>query len=231
MQNKKLNQKQNLFSCAKKVDGFFAYFFNGKISLPLVWAFAKLKIHPNIITILSFITTLFGCFYIFKERLVLAAILLQIGFVFDCADGQLARFVNKKSLFGAWLDSISDRIKDFIILFCLGITIFLRTSEYYFLFLMSMAMLLIISRHYEYYIKEEIIFKLDLKIKRVERPKKFLPILWETLHFNISERIGIISILLILNKISWIFYIYIIWLIPILLFRFFLAWKTLRKIN
>lgn len=229
---KTINQKPNLLFCAKKIDGFFAYFFNGKISLPLVWVFAKLKIHPNIITILSFGMTFLGCFYILKERLILAAILLQLGFTLDCADGQLARFVNKKSPRGMWLDGIFDRAKDMILLFSCGLALFLQTNEIFFLFLMFLAIFLVVIRHYEYFIKEEVIRIWNLEsIKRVNKPRKFHPILWETLHFNISERLGLISILLIFNKITWIFYIYIIWLIPILLFKFFLAWKTLRKVN
>jgi phosphatidylglycerophosphate synthase len=47
--------------------------------------------------------------------LVLGAVLLQLSFVLDCLDGQLARHRNSGSRFGAWLDFMTDCLEDIVI--------------------------------------------------------------------------------------------------------------------
>jgi hypothetical protein len=46
---------------------------------------------------------------------VAGALLLQVAFMFDCVDGQLARYTRRFSRFGAWLDSTFDRLKDWVV--------------------------------------------------------------------------------------------------------------------
>jgi hypothetical protein len=46
---------------------------------------------------------------------VAGAILLQIAFTLDCVDGQLARYSRQFSKLGAWLDSIFDRTKEYLV--------------------------------------------------------------------------------------------------------------------
>ena len=47
--------------------------------------------------------------------LVLGAVLLQLSFVLDCLDGQLARHLGTSSRFGAWLDYMTDCLEDVVI--------------------------------------------------------------------------------------------------------------------
>ncbi|MEU5156991.1 CDP-alcohol phosphatidyltransferase family protein [Glycomyces sp. NPDC021274] len=51
------------------------------------------------------------------ERLwyLAAAVLMYCSFVFDCVDGQLARYTQNFSSFGGWLDMMADRSKEFLI--------------------------------------------------------------------------------------------------------------------
>ncbi|MFG3342783.1 CDP-alcohol phosphatidyltransferase family protein [Glycomyces sp. NPDC048151] len=44
-----------------------------------------------------------------------AAALMYFSFVFDCVDGQLARYTQNFSSFGGWLDMMADRSKEFLI--------------------------------------------------------------------------------------------------------------------
>jgi hypothetical protein len=53
--------------------------------------------------------------------LVAGAVLLQVAFMTDCVDGQLARYTRQFSKFGAWLDSILDRTKEYVVFFGLGL--------------------------------------------------------------------------------------------------------------
>ncbi|MEO6996457.1 MAG: DUF5941 domain-containing protein [Terracoccus sp.] len=45
----------------------------------------------------------------------LAAVLLQLSLVVDCVDGEIARFTRTYSPLGAWLDGVSDRVKEFAV--------------------------------------------------------------------------------------------------------------------
>ena len=47
--------------------------------------------------------------------LVAGAVLLQLAFTADCVDGQLARYTRTFSKLGAWLDSIFDRAKEYLV--------------------------------------------------------------------------------------------------------------------
>jgi len=46
--------------------------------------------------------------------LIAGAVLLQAAFTTDCVDGQLARYTRTFSKFGAWLDSVFDRAKEYL---------------------------------------------------------------------------------------------------------------------
>jgi hypothetical protein len=50
-----------------------------------------------------------------RPGLVAGAILLQIAFTLDCVDGQLARYSRQFSKLGAWLDSVFDRTKEYLV--------------------------------------------------------------------------------------------------------------------
>lgn len=50
-----------------------------------------------------------------REMILLGVLVHQISFIFDCADGQLARFKQQFSSYGAWLDQTADRIKEYVL--------------------------------------------------------------------------------------------------------------------
>ena len=50
-----------------------------------------------------------------RAGLVAGAMLLQAAFTLDCVDGQLARYTRQFSKLGAWLDSIFDRTKEYVV--------------------------------------------------------------------------------------------------------------------
>lgn len=75
----------------------------------------KLDINPNIITIISpFIAIIAACFFANKNILIGALFILLSGFL-DVMDGAIARYHNKTSKFGGFLDSTMDRFADAII--------------------------------------------------------------------------------------------------------------------
>ena len=50
-----------------------------------------------------------------RAGLVAGAVLLQVAFTLDCVDGQLARYTRTFTKLGAWLDSIFDRGKEYVV--------------------------------------------------------------------------------------------------------------------
>jgi hypothetical protein len=47
--------------------------------------------------------------------MVVGAVLFYFSFVFDCVDGQLARYTRQYSTLGAWLDATFDRAKEYVV--------------------------------------------------------------------------------------------------------------------
>lgn len=75
----------------------------------------KLGMSPNMVTLAGLPFMLAACFpFALGEGTaawILAGILWQIGFAFDCADGQLARATKTSGPFGAWLDVSCDHVR------------------------------------------------------------------------------------------------------------------------
>ena len=78
--------------------------------IPLARAIKALpvKIHPNIISVISLIFALFAAYYFFNNKLVFGAIFFFLSYVFDCSDGILARLTDTQSKFGEKLDFYID---------------------------------------------------------------------------------------------------------------------------
>lgn len=88
-----------------------------------------LRLSPNAVTALGLLVMLAAtATYAWCEGAcgaVLAAVLFQLGFAFDCADGQLARATKRQSLFGGWLDVSCDHVRQGCI--CLALTVVVPT--------------------------------------------------------------------------------------------------------
>jgi len=73
---------------------------------------ASANVHPNLLTIIGLILSLFVPLVTYYLGPVIASILILLSAYFDVLDGEVARISGKKSLFGAFLDSTTDRIED-----------------------------------------------------------------------------------------------------------------------
>jgi phosphatidylglycerophosphate synthase len=107
-----------LASAVKAKDGFFTTFFVSPYSRYLArWA-ARRGFTPNQITVTSMVLGILAALAFAlgsRAGLVAGAVLLQIAFTTDCVDGQLARYTRQFSNLGAWLDSIFDRGKEYLV--------------------------------------------------------------------------------------------------------------------
>ena len=78
--------------------------------------FSKLGLTPNQYTLISLVFVLVSFYFLIKERLILALIFFLLAAFLDFIDGAVAKFLEKKTKKGAYLDTISDRYVEGIIL-------------------------------------------------------------------------------------------------------------------
>jgi len=91
------------------------YFKN--LSKNVGYIFSRISISPNQWTILSLVLAIL-CFYLTVTRNFLASfIICTLTISIDMIDGAVARATNKATKFGAYLDTIIDRLIEFFIIF------------------------------------------------------------------------------------------------------------------
>lgn len=76
----------------------------------------RLNVNPNVVTIISPFLALIAAYGFSQKNLVLGIIFILLSGFLDVVDGAVARYHNKTSPFGAFLDSTMDRISDAIII-------------------------------------------------------------------------------------------------------------------
>ncbi|MDG4833760.1 DUF5941 domain-containing protein [Solwaraspora sp. WMMD1047] len=102
----------------KERDDFFTTYFVSTWSPRVTRLAARLGLTPTGVTAISVLmaiaaAVLFGVGG--RPALVTGAVLLYLGFVLDCVDGQLARYTRQFSPWGGWLDTMADRAKEYLV--------------------------------------------------------------------------------------------------------------------
>ncbi len=100
----------------KERDDFFTTYAVSTWS-PVVtkWA-ARLGLTPTGVTAVSVLFAVAAALAFWqasRPAMIAGAVLLYLGFVLDCVDGQLARYTRRFDAFGGWLDTMADRSKEF----------------------------------------------------------------------------------------------------------------------
>jgi len=146
---------------------------------PFAILFIKLKISADLIT---FIGTLGVCvssiIYFSSGKFLIGSLLFTFFVGFDALDGTMARMLNKKSKWGAFFDSVMDRVADGVVLASIGF--YFISQEKTLLFLVSLVAL--ISSEIVSYTKaraEGLGLNCDTGI--AERPERVLIIIFGTL--------------------------------------------------
>jgi CDP-diacylglycerol---glycerol-3-phosphate 3-phosphatidyltransferase len=79
---------------------------------PMAEGLARLKLHPNTITLLGFALNVVAGLVVATGRLGLGAAIMLVASGTDALDGALARMTSQQSRFGAFLDSTLDRLSE-----------------------------------------------------------------------------------------------------------------------
>ena len=87
------------------------YFIN-----PVLFLFIKLKLTPNLITLIGFGICVIATYYISIGSFILGGLLILMSGIMDIFDGAMARKMNLITDKGAFLDSTFDRLSESIIL-------------------------------------------------------------------------------------------------------------------
>jgi phosphatidylglycerophosphate synthase len=86
---------------------------------------AKTRITPNQITFLSLLTFVAAMVWLAlghgRQGLISAVLILELSYVLDCTDGQLARLKHLSSPVGAHLDFLMDELKAFMLVAATGL--------------------------------------------------------------------------------------------------------------
>ncbi len=101
---------------AKPRDGVVSRLLNRKVSGALTRLVAPLPVRPNHVTIFNLL--LAGCAgaLMADGHLIAGAVAAQLYSIIDGVDGELARLKLQGSWFGAWLDNLTDRLCDWLII-------------------------------------------------------------------------------------------------------------------
>jgi phosphatidylglycerophosphate synthase len=97
--------------------------FNRVPAYLLVRIAAPLKITPNALTAVSFLLTCISTGFLIGGELGLAGLFIYLKVVFDCSDGQMARFTGKVSRNGRMYDELADISGQFLIFGGIGWTL------------------------------------------------------------------------------------------------------------
>jgi CDP-diacylglycerol---glycerol-3-phosphate 3-phosphatidyltransferase len=81
----------------------------------IVKTVSALKIHPNYLTLIGFLTTILAAFQLAKGKFLSAGMVIIVAGIFDMLDGRVARITNNVTRFGAFFDSVLDRYSDIAI--------------------------------------------------------------------------------------------------------------------
>jgi phosphatidylglycerophosphate synthase len=102
----------------KEKDDFFTTYAVSSWSPVVTKLCARLGLSPSEVTALSVafaVAAALAFWQASRPALIAGAVLLYLGFVLDCVDGQLARYTRRFEAFGGWLDTMADRAKEYAV--------------------------------------------------------------------------------------------------------------------
>jgi phosphatidylglycerophosphate synthase len=117
----------------KKRDNFWTEWISRPPAALLVWMLKGTRVTPNQVSFLAIAVAAGGCATMIGWRtwlgLIVAGLLLQLAYIIDCVDGQLARIKSMASPVGALLDFMLDEVKAFLVIAAAATRLFLQSHD------------------------------------------------------------------------------------------------------
>src|SRR5262245_5351540 len=82
----------------------------------IIGACVRLRIHPNVLTLVGVVINVLAAWALALGRFVLAGVIMVVANIFDFIDGKVAHELQLQSKFGAFWDSTLDRFSDLALL-------------------------------------------------------------------------------------------------------------------
>lgn len=104
-----------LWATKTQDDEWWSSFVTSPLAIALNYFVVDLKwLTPNKLTLLSFFSAIIATFFIISggnENFIVAAVLIHLSHIFDCMDGQMARYRQTTSLAGGYYDKLTDELQ------------------------------------------------------------------------------------------------------------------------
>lgn len=232
--------RKKLHDVIKSHDSWWTTQLPARAANRFVVILSKTNITPNQVTFASLLLALVAAVSLGSGIwiwMAVGAIILQVSFILDCVDGQLARFKRIFSLQGVWLDTTTDVIKLFAIYFglTLGVVRSSGVSSHWgwgFLafFLSNTSMFLYYIRpdrlkaesamHDESLVKDDTILE---KIYRLIRKRAYF------LSFSVPDQLLLISIGTIVGLPGLLLRVLVVWGTVAISFSLIRTWLRLNN--
>lgn len=98
------------------------------VAHPVARVLIALRVHPNALTLAGFGVAVAAAWLLADGRLLAGGAVMLAGAAMDMLDGSVARLSGKASVFGAFLDSVMDRLGEAVVLFGLA-AFYARSSD------------------------------------------------------------------------------------------------------
>jgi phosphatidylglycerophosphate synthase len=116
----------------KKRDNFWTEWISRPPAAVLVWLLRPTSVTPNQVSFAAIAIAIGGAAILIAWRtwtgLIIAGVTLQLAYIVDCVDGQLARLKNQTSPVGALLDFMLDEVKAFVVLSAAAVRLYLTAD-------------------------------------------------------------------------------------------------------
>lgn len=197
-------RRQKLKATFKPREEWWSRVFATPIAYGLLHLVADWKVlTPNRLTVLSFILTLLTGVLILSgvgTALLAAAILLQVAYIFDCMDGQLARYREVSSAFGSFLDKWSDYVKFPAVVLALTLEAYSRDGS---VVVMAMGVLNVYFIGYLPYLKGLSQKELSIEPRAVLSGAGFVPRNMRFFLFEEAQLYLIVTVCLLFQSSFW----------------------------
>ncbi len=103
-----------------------------RVSFYLTWFFIKLGISANQVTYLSIVCVCLGCLLLATGSyyyVILGSILVNLWFILDCVDGNIARYHRSPSKYGQFVDGIGADITEAFLFTSIGIGVYFNPNR------------------------------------------------------------------------------------------------------
>jgi len=129
-----MNEKlTRLWATKTKDDEWWSSFVTSPLAIAVNYLVVDIKyLTPNLITLISFITAIIASLFIIaggSTNFMIAAGLIHLSHVFDCMDGQMARYRKTTSLSGGYYDKLTDQIQVILWFGAIGYAAYFQSHE------------------------------------------------------------------------------------------------------